>query len=171
MIRDILIGDITSPNNTRDIIIGMNTDLQDVTGIGLRFVRNLIPAAALELGSVISFDFDPARKLHMIICHKLGHGGWKDADKYVRFGMDYLDHLNDDRRTHSIVQIGTGRVGVRDDADAGAIRTAMADSFLCVDLFVYDGLAMEEAQSDREPLRPLFAWNAMKGPVPLQVAA
>src|SRR4051812_21268231 len=105
MIESIVIGDILSPSNPRDIIIGMNTDLEDVTGIGLRFVRNVIPLLALDLGSVISFDFDQKRKLHMIICHKLGKGGWADAEQYVRFGLDYLEHLNDTGRQYSIVQI------------------------------------------------------------------
>lgn len=163
MIKNIKIGDITAPSNRCDIIIGMNTDLEDVTGIGLRFVREVIPNAALQLGSVISFNFDARRKLHMIICHELHRGGWAGADRHVRFAMDYLDHLNDEKRDHSIVQIGTGRVGVRDGADAASIRTAMAESFLAVDLFVFDGKPAMEAVASIPPLRALHAWSPLSG--------
>ncbi|HEY0010913.1 MAG TPA: hypothetical protein VGB97_03330 [Candidatus Paceibacterota bacterium] len=140
----------------------MNTDFKDVRGIATRFVANIMPDMAPELGSVISFDFDGKRKLHLIICHEIGEGGWKNADKYVRFGMDYLDHLTDDRQ-HSIVQIGTGRVGRRDGADAPAIITAMAQSFLPVTLYIYDGVPMEAVLENRMPLRTLFAWSPTSG--------
>lgn len=162
MIKNILVGDITAPKNPADIIIGMNTALEDVTGIGLRFVRSVIPDMALDLGSVISFDFDAHRKLHMIICHRLGRGGWGHADQHVRFGMDHLNHLNDRGRDYSIVQIGTGRIGMRDGADAPAIRAAMAASYLPVNLYIFDAPG-EPAVVERAPLRALYAWHPTEG--------
>lgn len=168
MIRDIIHDDITSRKNPGDIIIGMNTDLQDVTGIGRRFVRNLIPQAALQLGSVITFQFDEQRRVHMIICHTLGKGGWAHAPQHVRFGMDYLNHL-DDGRDYSIVRIGKGRIGRRDGADFSAIHQAMADSYLLADLYVYD-MPKQEAMAEAFALpRPLRAWSVAEGE--LQVAA
>lgn len=168
MIRHIINADITSPENPCDIIIGMNTALDDVTGIGRRFVRDRIPAAALDLGSVITFQFDKKRRLHMLICHELGTGGWRGAPQYVRFGMDYLDHL-DDGRDYSIVQIGTGRIGRRDGADASAIHQAMATSYLLADLYVYDA-ARQIAMAEVIDLpRPLRAWSVAEGE--LQLAA
>lgn len=41
-------GDILSPANHRDIIIGMNTSLGEVNGIGRPFVRNIIPSVARD---------------------------------------------------------------------------------------------------------------------------
>lgn len=172
MIEEIVPGDITSPNNRRDIIIGMNTDLEDVLGIGRTFVKNIVPMMAIELGSVLTFDFDKKRKLHMIICHALGKGGWRGADKYVRFGMDYLDHLNDSGRRYSIVQIGTGRVGRRDGADHALIRTAMTNSYLPVNLYIYEPAVEVVATAIQlKPMVMTAAWNPQHGPIPLQAAA
>lgn len=171
MIRNIIPGDITSPDNPCDIIIGMNSQLQDVTGIGRTFVQNAIPQKALGLGSVISYDFDESRKLHMIICHDLGRGGWRKADMYVRFGLDYLNHLNDGCREHSIVQIGTGRIGKRDSADHSAIHTAMANSFLELDLYVFDSSKLRQPAADIIELRPLSAWSPRHGDVPVDAIA
>lgn len=172
MIENIIPGDITHPSNPCDIIIGMNTALDDVRGIAFPFLRHVIPAAALELGSVISFNFDDARKLHMIVCHSLDARMWDKADMYVRFGMDYLQHLNDSNRRYSIVQIGTGRVGLRDHADHAAIRTAMTTSFLPVDLYIYHPDARVAAASAlAKPARPLSAWTMAEGSVPISMAA
>lgn len=171
MIRNIIPGDITSPENRCDIIIGMNSQLQDVTGIGRRFVQDAVPQKALGLGSVITYDFDATRKLHMIICHDLGIGGWRKADKYVRFGLDYLDHLNAACREHSIVQIGTGRIGKKDGADHTAILTAITGSHLLVDLYVYDPPKARVANADVIELRPVSAWSPHYGDIPVDMAA
>ena len=140
MIKGFKFGDITDPSNRRHIIIGMNTTLKDVTGIGLPYVAKLktVLEHPLELGSVLSFHFDYGRDLHMIFCHNIGIGGWEKADQYVRFGLDYLHHTDGDKGEFSIVQIGAGDVGVRDGADPVAIHTAMANSFLPVTLFLKD---------------------------------
>ncbi len=169
MIEKILPGDITHPSNKRDIIIGMNAQLQDVTGIGRKFVRDLIPPKALELGSVISFDFDHRRRLHMIICHHLGKNGWVEADKHVRFGMDFLNHMNDLKRKYSIVQIGTGRIGQRDGANVADIFTAMATSYLPVQLFIHRPIEQVAVVNaiDVPSLRPLRAWHPISGELQL----
>ena len=169
MIRDFITGDITARSNKSDIIIGMNTALDDVTGIGFPFVKNSVPTRMLQLGSVISYDFDGTRKLHMIICHHLGEGGWEYADRYVRFGLDYLDHLDRDTqagdggRSYSIVRIGTGRIGTRDGADFQAIHRAMADSFLTVDLYLFKREQQSADVRAIRPLQPFRAWNSALG--------
>ncbi len=133
-------GDITGPHNQRDIIIGMNTSLRDVTNIGLPFTAELKLTSPLTLGGILSSNFDASRRLHMLICHKLGQGGWNNSDKFVRFGLDYLwyrdaeDGQND--RQFSIVEIGRGRVGRRDGADPVAIHQAMTTAHLPLTLFV-----------------------------------
>ena len=178
MIRDIVLGDITAPENKADIIIGMNSELADVTGIGLPFVKKSIPSRAIQLGSVISFTFDHSRKLHMIICHHLGNGGWAGAERHVRFGMDYLDHLDHMEelsgagRDYSIVRIGTGRVGNRDGADHIGIHKAMADSHLLVDLFLYEKpAASADIRVVRAPLIPFRVWSTDFGEERLPLAA
>ena len=167
MICNIVTGDITSRDNPADIIIGMNSELSDVTGIGLPFVKDAIPTRLIQLGSVITFDFDGDRRLHMIICHHLGQGGWDGAERHVRFGLDYLDHLeqmhNERDRQYSIVQIGTGRVGMRDGADHTAIHLAMAQSHLELELFVFKPLQVANADVIAAPLRPMSAWSPIHG--------
>lgn len=163
MIKDIVSGDITSPENRADIIIGMNSKLKDVTGIGMPFVSNVKTVHPIELGSVLSFKFDGSRQLHMIVCHHLGPGGWEDADMHVRFGMDYLWHTSK-RRKYSIVKIGTGRVGIRDGSDPIRIHTAMATSHLPVTLFIYDPKEKVAVVSALErPLVPYRAWHPVHG--------
>lgn len=172
LINDIVVGDITAKSNKSDVIIGMNSELRDVTGIGLRFVKNAVPTKLLKLGTVISYDFDEFRKIHMIICHHLRPGGWAGAEEHVRFGLDFLNHVSDGQ-SHSIVQIGTGRVGKRDGANPALIRTAMADSHLPVKLFVYEpreALEMVE-RVDIPPMKPFRAWSVAEGIVPLRLAA
>ncbi len=176
MIRDIKVGDITNPANKADIIIGMNTTLSDVLGIGRPFTDKIATIHPIVRGSVLSFEFTPERNLHMIICHDIGAGGWNAADMQVRYGMDYLWHseaiqqggldylLIGTQRRYSIVQIGTGRVGKRDGADPAAIRSAMAASFLPVDLYVYDPGAREAVETASVvPLRPYRAWHPIHG--------
>lgn len=163
MIKNIVVGDITRPTNSADIIIGMNSTLSDVLGIGRRFVDKIAAIHPIVRGSVLSFEFTPERHLHMIICHDIGEAGWIDADREVRFGMDYLWHTERARR-YSIVQIGTGRVGRRDGADPAAIRSAMAASFLPVDLYVYDpGVHEAVATAHQAPLRAFRAWHPVLG--------
>ncbi len=137
MITNIKVGDITSPKNPAHIIIGMNSQMNDVTGIGRPFVNKIRTAHPIKLGSVISFKFDETRNLHMLICHHLGKDGWFGSDMHVRYGMDYLWQTEAYTEAFSIVAIGTGRVGVRDGANDVAIRTAMANSYLPADLFIY----------------------------------
>lgn len=158
MIINIEVGDITSRENHADIIIGMNSELKDVTGIGLPFVKKINALHPIDLGSVLSFKLDNDRNVHMIICHHLGKGGWKDADMHVRFGMDYLWHTERNGRKFSIVKVGTGRVGVRDGADPIRIHTAMATSHLPVTLFVYNPRETVAAHVALE--RPLVAYRA-----------
>lgn len=88
MIEEIISGNITDPSNKRNIIIAMNTTLSEATYLASPFVTKLRHALKGEelLGSVLSFQFDSDRKIHMIICHKIGKGGWVGADQYVRFG-------------------------------------------------------------------------------------
>jgi hypothetical protein len=165
MIADIILGDITHPNNNRDIIIGMNSTLSDVTGIGLTFVSKYPDLhQPIELGSVLSFRFDASRYLHMIICHSIGTGGWKNAHQYVRFGLDYLWHTEGGRE-YSAVRIGNGRVGKRDGANEAKIRTAMTTSFLPLALYLFD--PAQEAVAERSavivPLRAFRAWHPRYG--------
>lgn len=179
MIDNIRLADIMSPDNSADIIIGMNRDLSDVTGIGLPFVREIRLTRPPVPGSVLSFELTPERSVHMLICHEIGRDGWVDADKYVRCGMDFLWY-NDlsqfsgtdgfDRllttcpRRYSIVQIGTGRVGKRDGADHAAIRRAMEASHLHVDLYIYEPPAKEKAATAKVvPLRPFRAFHPIYG--------
>ena len=164
MIKNIVVGDITSPANPYDIIIGMNSTLSDVTGIGLPFVQKIAAIHPIVPGSVLSFEFTPERHVHMVICHDIGETGWIYADRYVRFGMDYLWHT-ERGRCYSIVQIGTGRVGKRDGADPAAIRSAMAASYLPVDLDGYDPGARQvvDAAVVHPPLRAFRAWHPTYG--------
>ena len=125
-----------------------------------------------------SFEFTPERNVHMIICHAIGEGGWVHADRYVRYGLDYLwqteaaqhargglDYLMvGTQRRYSIVQIGTGRVGKRDGADHALIRSAIADSYLPVDLYVYDpALRQLVEQAQQPPIRAFRAWHPVHG--------
>lgn len=100
----------------------------------------------------------------MLICHEIGKDGWACADEYVRFGMDYLWHTEGGRH-YSAVQIGTGQVGKRDGADSTAIRSAMADSFLPIDLYVYLSTVRQviEATTVHPPLRAFRAWHPTHG--------
>ncbi len=174
MITDIVYGDITAPENPADIIIGMNTTLRDVTGIGRPYLEKISAAYPIELGSVISFSFaeNYPRKVHMLICHSLGEDGWRDSDKYVRFGMDYLEHTEPKTKQFSIVNIGTGRVGRRDGADHAAIRTGIANSFLPVSLYIWD-MPKQEAAADRIPMSlvPYRIWNMEHGEELIKLAA
>ncbi len=170
MIEDILVGDITGSDNPRDIIIGMNTELQEVHGIGKPFVREIEAVYPLQLGSVLSFEFDDRRHLHMIVCHCLGRNGWSQSDRYVRFGMDYLWRRDGETRQFSIVKIGTGRIGKRDGADHAAIHTAMATSYLPVHLFLYEaGEAVAADIGLRMPttLRAYRRWDMTHGEMSL----
>ncbi len=164
VIKDIVQGDITSPDNRADIIIGMNSELSDVTGIGLPFVKKISVAYPIVLGSVLSFQFNSDRQVHMLICHSLGEHGWKGAHRYVRFGLDYLWQTEGSRR-YSSVRIGTGRIGKRDRADHAEILSAMAESFLPVTLYLYQPPAQEviEAVRANEPLRAFRAWHPIHG--------
>jgi hypothetical protein len=163
MIINIKVGDITAPENNADLIIGMNSQLIDVYGIGKPFVNKINTIHPIMLGSVLSFTFDDCRNLHMLICHHLGKGGWNNADKYVRYGMDYLWHSESNAKRFSIVQIGTGRVGIRDDADSTSIRTAMANSFLPVDLFIFEQPKQQVNASAVLPLRAYRHFHPVLG--------
>ena len=165
MIKRIVVGDITNVTNKRHIILGMNDTLEDlVNRIGRPYVEKLRASLTkpLELGSVLSFRFDQDRNLHMLVCHKIGFGGWKDADKYVRFGLDYLEHAEyNGRDEFSIVQIGTGPIGIRDGAVFHSINTAIANSYLPVTLFVRDTCGLPTPDVDNMPLEMVAyaAWT------------
>jgi hypothetical protein len=163
MIRNIVTGDITDPMiNPGDIIIGMNSKLTQASAIGRPFVRNVEVIKQIDLGSVLTFNFEPGRLLHMLICHKIGKGGWASADKFVRFCLDYLwkEH---GRRQYGVVQIGTGSIGKRDGADSAAIRTAMTTSFLEMDLFIRPEEEEAATRVTQTPLVPFRTWSMDKG--------
>ena len=172
MIKNILVGNILAPENKFDIVIGMNTAFDDVRGIGKPFVERINKTRKIRLGTVVTFDYDGRRELHMIVCHRLGKGGWKNAEQYVRFGMDYL-WKSDPVSKYSIVNIGTGRVGIRDGADHAAIRSAIASSFLPVDLYILNERERipAEATATVMPFKPIRMWDMEAGEVPIQAAA
>lgn len=147
----------------------MNTTLEDVTGIGVPFVKKINPTHPIKLGSVSNFQFDRDRMLHMLICHNIGSGGWADADKWVRLGLDHLwqaqkteDHALFGSR-FSIIQIGTGYIGRRDGANPREIMTAMATSYLDLTLFVRDKEFPIPVKKERAPLYAMSTWHPMYG--------
>ena len=172
-IVDIHLGDITDPKNKRDIIIGMNTRLAEASAIGRRVLVGKSLARNLELGDVITFKFDELRNLHMIICHTIGGGGWRGAERHIRFGLDYLWQRNQaENRKFSIVKIGAGPIGRRDGADAIAIHTAMADSFLPLHLFVRGSVTLASTNvANLPPLQPHRIWQHSDGEREIRLAA
>lgn len=155
----------------------MNTTLEDVTGIGVPFVKKINPTHPIQLGSVLNFQFDRDRMLHMLICHNIGYGGWADADKWVRLGLDHLwqasvteNHMLCDA-SFSIVQIGTGQIGRRDGARPEEIMTAMATSYLDLTLFVLDKESPIPVKKEQAPLYAMSTWHPMYGEEQLVVAA
>jgi hypothetical protein len=114
----------------------MNAGLGEVSALGCDVLKDALPPAKLiNLGTVLTFEFDEDRYMHMIICHHLGDDGWDYADKYVRVGMDHLWTTQDERK-YSIVQIGNGAIGKRDGANTAAIHTAIASSYLPVTMWI-----------------------------------
>lgn len=136
-------GDILSmdDNPFGDIIIAMNTDLQQLSALARNFVGGSINGP-IEKGTVLTFKNDGIRRIHMIVVHDLCVNGWKDSHKYLRIGLDLLwmggrqDMLKKEVvRMFSIVQIGNGKVGRKYDADTKVLEQAMEDSFLALTLF------------------------------------
>ncbi|MEK7575294.1 MAG: hypothetical protein AAB511_03640 [Patescibacteria group bacterium] len=172
MITDIKDGDITDHrDNPGDIIIGMNTEVKEASAIGQPFARKMIPLGLLNLGTVLTFRFDEERLLHMIICHHLSPGGWRNAEQYVRFGLDFLWQSAGDRK-YGIVQIGKGPVGKRDGADFGNLHRAISDSYLRMTLFIRGQEKTAEKVSvdpvrkvSKEPLLYLRGWDSKQGVV------
>lgn len=164
MIKEILYGDITDEKkHSGDIIIAMNTELKEASAIGRTFTCTTSIKEQVNLGSVLTFQFDSERLLHMLICHRIGLGGWMDADKYVRYCLDYLWQQHRDR-AYSIVQIGKGLVGQRDGADVPAIRTAMTNSFLEMDLVILPPEAEEiQVAVKVAPMVPFRVWDMERG--------
>jgi hypothetical protein len=169
MIKDIKVGNILDRSNRADIIVGMNTTFADVFGIAKPFVDDIRKTRTVRLGSVISFNYDKTRNLHLLICHHIGKRGWTNADQYVRYGMDYLWKAGGDRK-YSAVRIGAGRVGKRDGADQAAIHTAMGTSFLPVDLFILDEPAQIPAEATAKII-PFRMWDMVHGEAPIQQLA
>lgn len=171
MIKHIRVGNILDPENQADIIIGMNLEFKDVRGIGRPFIDRIRRTRAITLGSVVTFDYDGTRQLHMLVCHQIGKDGWASADAYVRYGLDYLWKFDPERK-YSIVDIGTGRVGTRDGADQMLIHRAIADSHLETDLFVLDQRERisTEAVVRPGPQKPLWMGDVVQGRIPIQVA-
>jgi len=163
----IKIGDITGHENEDHIIIAMNRTLSEPTPLAAPYVLKLKYGLnnPLELGSVLSFPFTGKRTLHMIVCHEIGFGGWKNADKYLRFGLDFLDHHKNQNDEFSIVEVGTGPIGTRDGADAAALKTAIATSFLPVTLFVKEKARSFAVAARIQPLNvvPYRIWNPNRG--------
>lgn len=171
MIVDIHHGDITNPRNKLDIIIGMNTSLAEASAIGRRVLINKSLTRELGLGDVVTFTFDEHRNLHMLICHYLGSGGWINADKFIRLGLDHLWQCSEAETQFSIVRIGTGPVGIRDGADHAAIHTAMADSWLPLHLYIREPKQVEARVVQFPPLKALRAWSYEKGEREIRIAA
>lgn len=144
MIDKIIYGDITDPSNKAcHFIIGMNGHLESLKGIGRKSVEKLSAVYPVKLGSVVSIPYVGKgdtfpRTLHMIICHYLRRGGWDDAERCIRYGMDSLRQNYGDTEKFSMVDIGTGEKGLRFGANRAAIHKAMATSDLMVDLYKYD---------------------------------
>lgn len=165
-IVDTIQGDVTMGHH--HIVIAMNSDFLDVRGIGSRRLEDYESLRGkLPLGSTVSFEWDKGtgRELHLLICHKLGEGGWDGADRHVRFGLDQLAYRHGrSERGYGIVEIGKGRVGRRDGADPTAIHTAMATSFLPLRLFILPEPEPREAQSAVIiPMRPLRVYDRVTG--------
>lgn len=163
MIEEIVHGNITNKEvASGDIIIAMNTKLSEASAIGRPFVRNRNILREIKLGSVLTFNFDDERLLHMLICHRIGRGGWANAEKYVRFCLDYLWQQHNDKK-YSIVQIGKGHIGRRDGANVPAIRTAMADSFLRMDLVILPEMLEAQAAVGVTSMVPFRVWDMERG--------
>lgn len=169
-IKDIHYGDITTPRNKHDIIIGMNTRLAQASAIGHRVLVNNFVTRELEPGDVVTFKFDEHRNLHMIICHRLCTGGWLNAEKYVRIGLDYLWQRHVFNTHFSIVRIGTGMVGIRDGADASAIHTAMTVSWAPLHLYIWNNERHEVGVEKFPPLKVLRTWSTDKGEREIRMA-
>ncbi|MBU6321646.1 MAG: hypothetical protein KGI78_01800 [Patescibacteria group bacterium] len=146
----------------------MNDSFEDVQGIGLPFIERIRRTRAIRLGSVVTFDYDGERQLHMLICHRLGRNGWVDAERHVRYSLDWLNQFAPERQ-YSIVDIGTGRVGKRDGANPAVIRRAMGNSHLPVTLFIFPELAKARVEM-RMPVRPLVVWDRELGPAEIPFA-
>lgn len=179
MIIDHKIGDITNPNNPDDIIIGMNDTVDDLRGFSVPYATSLrreVPLP-LTLGTVFSFDYrNSRRKLHMLICHKIGFGGWENAAEYVRFAMDYLNHQNrlaQIPRNFSIVPIGTGEIGRRDEANHVSIHTAIATSHLPVTMYIRGDKDHRPVPLEMAPLELVARayWNPSIGERRISIAA
>lgn len=169
MITDIITADVTDPRaNPGDLIIGMNTKLAQASAIGRPFVSPLQKGRELPLGSVLSFDFDDERRLHMLICHHIGKGGWARSDQHIRFCLDYLWQQHGER-TYSIVKIGTGPVGMRDGANSSAILSAIADSFLPTKLFLLPPERFAQLAVATVPMKPFRLWDMVGGERPILV--
>ncbi|MEI6660134.1 MAG: hypothetical protein WCK91_01785 [bacterium] len=179
MIKRVIPGDITARSNPRHIIRGINDTLDDLSGIGLENVERLKQSLLhpLILGSTVRFGFEGDRKLFMVVCHKIGKGGWANADNYIRYAMDNLHHSDEVEglkgQEYSIVQIGAGPVGDRDGADVGSIITAMATSLLPVTLFVNDFSQIRPSVKKASPphLVAEVAWHPEFGRQELAYAA
>ncbi len=155
-------GDITASSNPHDIIIGMNTRLAEASAIGRKVLIGKKVSREIELGSVVTFQFDRGRQLHMVVCHHLAKGGWTLADRYIRFGLDYLWQRSPAAQ-FSIVQIGDGKIGRRDGADVGAIMTAMASSYASLHLYIWKSEPRRVAEVQVLPLRPIRTWSMERG--------
>ena len=168
MISEICVGDIMSPTNESDVIIGMNSNLADVTGIGRPFIANVSALFPILKGGILSFSLDGKRNLHMLICHDLWEDGWQAAHLHVRYSLDHLwqeTQTQTEPRSFSIVDIGTGRVGRRDGAHTALIRLAMANSFLPLSLFVLpsDSEVFVRDESKLPALSAYRAWHPIYG--------
>ena len=168
-IRSVVVGDVTS--SSLNIIIGMNTRLGEASALGRQVLSDKSLTRELDLGEVITFDFGLNRRLHMVVCHYLGQGGWMNAEKYLRFGLDYLWQTTKPAQEFAIVQIGMGVVGRRDGADDEALRTAMATSHLPLHLYIRGEAKQAEAHASVVPLRPLRTWSPIRGEQEIRLAA
>lgn len=81
---------IDSSENRRDIVVPTDAAITRKFVCGRRLVINLPPPYRFELGSVLTFDFRPAQRLHLAVCYELGRAGARHADRFLRLALDYL---------------------------------------------------------------------------------
>lgn len=147
-----------------DIIVGMNPMLDELTDIVLPKGWRSKNRAPFPLGGVVSFKLNSKQLLHMLICHNLGVGGWEQADRYVRIAMDHLWSIYGSSRYFSMVEIGKGKIGSRDGADHEAIHTAIANSWLSVDLYIFESSQPVAIQTiTPKQLRAHSSWSPLSG--------
>jgi len=160
-------GDITAPDNERDIIVGISTQIPE--SIFGRRVSGRENFRERQLGDVITFKFDEKRLLHAIVCRSSGVGGWAAADEHIRVAIDCLRQRG--RTALSTVYIGRSKSGTREGADVVAIYQAMKESLPRLYIFwESEELVFVEEGENLPILKPFLLWNAGTGERNVHVA-